>query len=519
MLMAVMLFCMPVGAFIINPRNSFQAYAQDSESFQTVENSEFSTEVIKPEESTAETQENESTEESTENTDGVISDKDTEIESEPVCICTETCGVYHKNLECKVCRENTTGCQYIEPNVKITIKKPAGWHKDSAKIKVSVEDTLNTGNFSIQRVEVKIAQNGSWTEITEDMYTEISENCSVYVRVTDQKGKIYEKNRSLNCFDNTKPTLNAAVSDGVLSIQAQDSQSGVAAIYVNGYEFTDITNGMLNIRLQQFDSGYQNFNIQAIDEVGNLSEVYKTANPYYTDPQKESDSTEKNPAEQLPVNAAPTKPTNASANVIEHTKTDSQGNKTVSSASKENGSDGNSEGKEFYTIQTASEKVFYLVIDRNGEEEVVHFLTEISENDLLNVTTDNSEVLPKNSAAMESAIQAEESALPTNEGEISDAKSTNSDSGEIDIEESTEGTDTMENEQPLEEERGNFFATYIFWGIVAVIVGSAVYFFKIYRKKGEDFEDEEDDEVEEEYENEDEESEENFFESNEESVE
>ena len=53
-----------------------------------------------------------------------------------------------------------------------------------------------------------------------------------------------------------KPTLNAAVSDGLLSIQAHDTDSGIKAIYVNGYEFTDHTNGALNIRLQQFDAGF-----------------------------------------------------------------------------------------------------------------------------------------------------------------------------------------------------------------------------------------------------------------------
>ena len=41
-----------------------------------------------------------------------------------------------------------------------------------------------------------------------------------------------------------KPTLNAAVSDGLLSIQAHDTDSGIKAIYVNGYEFTDHTNGL-----------------------------------------------------------------------------------------------------------------------------------------------------------------------------------------------------------------------------------------------------------------------------------
>lgn len=540
LLMAAILFCMPVGAFVMNPGNSFPAYAQDSgkpESSQMEETTEQdssgestgNTEETKTEESTGSTEEakpeesTESTEEGTENTEGTGSDNNGETEPEPVCICTEKCSIYKKNQECPVCKEEAAKCQYIEPNVKITIKKPSGWYKDSTKVKVTVEDTLHTGNFAIQTVEAKISQNGSWIDITEDMYLEISENCSVYVRVTDQKGKAYEKNRSIACFDNTKPTLNAAVSDGMLSIQARDSDSGIEAIYVNGYEFTDITNGTINIRLQQFDTGYQNFTIQAMDEAGNMSEVYKTANPYYTDPEKESDGTEENPAEQLPVSAKPTNPSSATANVTEHVKTDSEGNQIVSSSA--NGTDGkgsestggNTEvdtekGKEFYTIQTASEKVFYLVIDRNGEEEVVYFLTEISENDLLNVTSGNSEVLPKNSAALESSIQAEESALPNNNGEIADTDSAGSETGDTEGEEDTEKSeDTEESGQP-EAESSNSIATYIFFGIAAVIAVAAVYFFTIYRRKGEDFEDDdEEEEPEEEYENEDEESGEDFF--------
>ena len=247
------------------------------------------------------------------------------------------------------------------------------------------------------------------------------------MQVTDQKGKTYEKNRYIKCFDFTKPTLNAVVSDGLLSIQAHDTDSGIKAIYVNGYEFTDHTNGALNIRLQQFDAGYQYFTISAMDNAGNTSEIYKTANPYYTDPENK-DSNEKDPAQQLPVDASATKPNSATAQVTEHTKTDVNGNTvsqtgsgTTSSSSataKQSPSTGDTskdadqssdsqtteKGKEFYTIQTASEKVFYLVIDRDGEDEKVYFLTEVSENDLLNTTTDNSETLPKNSAALELSL-------------------------------------------------------------------------------------------------------------------
>ena len=53
-----------------------------------------------------------------------------------------------------------------------------------------------------------------------------------------------------------KPTLNAAVSDGVISIQAQSGDSAIQKIMVNGYEFDDVWNGTLNIRLQQFDAAY-----------------------------------------------------------------------------------------------------------------------------------------------------------------------------------------------------------------------------------------------------------------------
>lgn len=360
------------------------------------------------------------------------------------------------------------------------------------------------------------------------MYVKISENSTVYVLVTDQKGKTYERNRYIKCFDFTKPTLNAAVSDGMLSIQAHDTDSGIKAVYVNGYEFKELTKGVLNIRLQQFDAGYQYFTISAMDHAGNMSEVYKTANPYYTDPQKENSGENQNPAEQLPVNAKPTNPTSATGKVTEHTKTDSNGNTTselsaaeqkkaafqeaAASEQAENDTEQSEKGKEFYTIQTANEKVFYLIIDRDGEEEQVYFLTEISENDLLNVTADNSETLPKNSAALESAIPVTDGALPNNNGEQEMEETT-----EEATEESTEeSTDEQETEQPAETE--NPMVTYIVIGILAVIGIGAGYYFKVVRGKKEQFLDEDDEEDEEDIleEEETEDTEEDFFDSSEE---
>lgn len=499
--LSAILFCMPVGAFLMNSGNVVPAFASDGEM---------------TEEQTTETETESSTEASTEEA--------TEA-PELVCICEDKCSQYDTNHTCEVCDGDYTKCVYVTPNVRITITTPSGWYNNTTKVRISVEDTKKSGNFQVQSVQAKIGQNGSWSDITEDMYVEISENSTIYIQVTDQKGNTYEKNRYIKCFDFTKPTLNAAVSDGLLSVQAHDTDSGIQKVYVNGYEFTDLTNGVLNIRLQQFDSGYQNFTIQAMDNAGNISDVYKTANPYYTDLEIEDSSTTENPAEQLPVSAQATAPSSATAKVTEHTQTDSNGNTINSTSGSGSDTESNNEenadsetGKEFYTIQTASEKVFYLIIDRDGDDETVYFLTEISENDLLNTTTDsNSETLPKNSAALESAIPTADGALSNNNTNASGDSGADGSISDDSTEEGIEVTEDADAQaEPVEE---NATAFYIIMGIAALAVIGGGYYLKVVRKKKEDFLDEDDeDDEEEEYEEEDsdEESEDDFFTDNEE---
>ena len=526
LVLSAVLLCMPVAAFAINESNAISVQAEDlkqeeTTSGQDVQNTENATEENSTEAATTENAEDSTgvTEEG-----GTVSGNDI---AEPVCICEDRCGAYDYDKDCEVCAEDYRECEYKTPNVRITINQPQGWYNDSATVTFGVKDIASTGNFEIAMVQAKVGQNGSWSEVTEDMELEVSENCTVYVLVTDQKGNTYEKNRSIRCFDTTRPTLNAAVSDGLLSVQVHDTDSGAKAVYVNGYEFTNLTNGTLNIRLQQFDAGYQYFTISALDNAGNMSEVYKTANPYYKDPADESDE---NPAEQLPESAEATKPGNATAIVTEHTKTDSNGNATSQMSAAEQKKQAFAEadrieqeelgegedtedaeqGKEFYTIQTATDKVFYLIIDRDGEQEMVYFLTEITENDLLNVTSDNSETLPKNSAALESAIPVTDSALPNNNTEPEDMEQT-----EV-VEGTEENTEDAEQEQePEEQVEPNPMISYVLIGGLAVAFIGGAYYFKVVRKKKEDFiEDEDEDEEDEEevFENEDEdESEDDFF--------
>ena len=293
LMLSAILFCMPIGAFFANRTNTIEVHAEDTAE-QKTESASDAENTVTPGNGREENSGTDTGEGKTEN-----STEGTTEETQPAakCTCKEKCSQYAVDEDCEVCAKNYKECTYINPSVKITINTPSGWHNDTTKVIVKVEDTIVSGNFTVQTVKAKVGQNGSWTDITEDMYIEISENSTIYVQVTDQKGKTYEKNRYIKCFDFTKPTLNAAVSDGLLSIQAHDTDSGIKAIYVNGYEFTDHTNGALNIRLQQFDAGYQYFTISAMDNAGNTSEIYKTANPYYTDPENK-DSNEKDPAQQ-----------------------------------------------------------------------------------------------------------------------------------------------------------------------------------------------------------------------------
>lgn len=519
LILSAILFCMPMGAFFANRTNTIEVHAEDTAEQKTEsaaeESSVDSTTSGNGNNGSSDSGSGENNiEQSTENTTENSTEGTTE-ETQPAakCTCKEKCSQYAVDEDCEVCAKDYKECAYINPSVKITINTPSGWHNDTAKVTVKVEDTIVSGNFTIQTVKAKVGQNGSWTDITEDMYIEISENSTIYVQVIDQKGKSYEKNRYIKCFDFTKPTLNAAVSDGLLSIRAHDTDSGVKAIYVNGYEFTEHTNGALNIRLQQFDAGYQYFTISAMDNAGNISEIYKTANPYYTDPETK-DSNEKDPAEQLPVDASATQPSSATAQVTEHTKTDSNGNTisetgtgTGTSSTKQSPGTGDTtdsadksstseQGKEFYTIQTASEKVFYLVIDRDGDEEKVYFLTEVSENDLLNTTSDNSETLPKNSAALESAIPIKDAALDNNNTDATGNKKQDAETVEENTEDSTE--EGSEPETTEQKQDGSGFS-YLIMGIAAAAVIGVVYVIKA-KKKKENFIDDDEDELEDDYE-------------------
>ena len=199
LILSAVLFCMPAAAFSMNGNNAIAVRAEDSGESSTEEETESSTEESTTEQETSEPG---STEQETEGES--VSGNEA---PEPKCTCEDKCGAYEYDHNCKVCVEDYRLCAYKKPNVSISINKPDGWFHDTVTVTFKVADVAHTGNFEIAKIQAKVGQNGRWTDVTEDKKLEISENCTVYVQVTDQKGNTYERNRAVKCFDTTKPTL------------------------------------------------------------------------------------------------------------------------------------------------------------------------------------------------------------------------------------------------------------------------------------------------------------------------
>lgn len=163
----------------------------------------------------------------------------------------------------------------------ITIEKPDGWKQGETTIAVTVDASHMPEGFSIAKIEAKAGKDGSWQDVTGSGSITITGNQTVYVRVTDGEGKVYEQNRSIKCYDTEKPTLSASLTDGVLTIQGNDTVSGITAVTVNGTTYTDLKDGMLRVQLTQKDFTTKQIEITVTDGAGNTSEKYVLQNPYY----------------------------------------------------------------------------------------------------------------------------------------------------------------------------------------------------------------------------------------------
>ena len=287
-----------------------------------------------------------------------------------------------------------------DDKVTITLAGPEGWVSSEGEVKVSVEVAKESG-VEVKSIEAKQG-NGRWTDVTENMTFTATDNGKVTVRVKDTEGNSYEESIELACFDKEIPTLIAAVNNGVLHIQAQDGLSGIKNVYVNGYTFPDVPKGDLTIRLQQFDATYADFKIQAMDQAGNISDVYSVVNPYVSEDDEDL-------VHFLPTLAIPTEAEDSAGKVIEYSTEDVTITGDDMWEEKEEYEEGKVDedgdplplGKEVYTIETPSGKTFYMIVDKENDGNNAYLLTQAGEADILNFVLDDDEkVLPQNAAVV-----------------------------------------------------------------------------------------------------------------------
>lgn len=352
----------------------------------------------------------------------------------PVCTCTVKCAERAVNQDCPVCKLDRNGCAGKapeptpppEPAYTITLVSPSGWYTKAADVEIRISDLNNTG---WKKVEYKIERGGSLIDLTDALAdtdrakVEITENCTVYVVITDKDGKAHTKSRYIECFDRTAPTVKAGIDGKMLRVEANDELSGIDAIYIDGDRYDDLTNGTLDVRLRDLDDDYKQLSVQAVDYAGNKSKTVQLNNPNYEEPSSKKDTGSKKdtsssgpdtstptttPTTGTPVTsttppASTTTPTpapgttttktaggksssttekmevagNASSQPVEEKPLTPDGQATVV----DDVTDG--DGKEFYTIVTPAENTFYLVIDKQRDSDNVYFLNAVTESDLL----------------------------------------------------------------------------------------------------------------------------------------
>ena len=422
-----------------------------------------------------------------------------------VCNCKAKCEAGAVDTSCPVCKTDLTACKGKSTtpapapagSYAISIVAPSGWYTKSSKVEIRVDDENDTG---WKKVEARIERNGSPEDLTDafagggKVYVSISENCTVYVTVTGKDGKTTTKSRYIECFDRTAPTVKTGLSGKVLRVEASDELSGVEAIYIDGDRYTDLTNGTLDVRFRDLGDDYDQLSVQAVDYAGNKSKTVQVKNPNYKAP-----TTDKNKEDDKPVTTTPAptpeattkptttptiqttqppatngatggntaqggtvKPTGGTATGTTTGKTDSgvtgenadsapnpftpDGSATVV----DNATDG--DGKEFYTIQTPNENVFYLVIDKQRTGENVYFLNAVTEQDLMALAaTDAKTETPEPEATPDPAPEATPEPEPT--------------------------------PAPEQKPGGGSMGTILLVLAVVVIGGGAGWYFKIYRPK------------------------------------
>ena len=247
--------------------------------------------------------------------------------------------------------------------------------------------------------------------------------------------------------DTTPPTVKAAINGDLLNISAKDDSSGVDAVLINGRRVNYRVDGAVDLPLAEYAGTGESINIYAVDFAGNISDTMTIQNPLYVPSGLTAEPTLAPSGDTAASSLRPFTPAGTGSVVDNPTDSD---------------------GKEFFTIKTPDGNDFFLIIDRQRNQDGVYLLNAVTEQDLM--------ALAKSSGSSSvSAIPANFTPAPTPE---------------------TSSEPTQEPKPPLTDKSGG---SLIFIIIAVIAAGAAGYYFKIVRPKqqgaddeGEDYEDEAD---------------------------
>lgn len=390
----------------------------------------------------------------------------------------------------------------------ITIASPNGWYTKSATVTVKLEDVNGTG---FEKAEAKIGTSGSWQDISDSFrsygwaHIGISDNATIYVTVTDKKGKTHVKSLYIECFDRESPTVRAKIEGRMLRVEATDSLSGVDYVYVNGYQFGDVINGTLDIRVKDYaEDDEEDIFVQAVDQAGNKSKTVQVDNPYYAPPSSSKPETSQAPASTAPVassapiaqapaesaptaaasqpvssvpkqTAEPTAQTQAASSTPVKAESpaelESDDNSSVTptdgSGTVIENSLKNPDEREFFTITTEAGNDYYIVVDKEKPDKNVYLLSEVTEDDLMGLAKPST-----TEHAIPDTVPETQPVIPVPEQEADPADA--------------------EQESVSAPQQSNDKSTHLVIAVVALIAGVAGWYFKIYKPKQDAYTDDDD---------------------------
>ena len=177
----------------------------------------------------------------------------------------------------------TTETPQPEAEYALDADIPAGWHNAPVTVTVRIRDKNNAG---WQKVEAALRETAERTDLTEQFahdglarYT-VPDNGSVFFFVTDPYGTEHKKELTVSCMDFEAPRLRAGVSGTLLRVEAADTLSGIAGVYVNDELYTTLQNGEFSVRIDK-NTRDSHFYIMGVDNAGNRTSYVVIANPFY----------------------------------------------------------------------------------------------------------------------------------------------------------------------------------------------------------------------------------------------